>query len=83
MQWEYPIYSASIWIGAFFMSKKILIALPFGMLEQADYIAQFEHRSRSDLIRECIRRYINQFRKDSIAPSKISNNEYGQPFEDT
>ena len=44
------------------MPKKVLIALPLGMLEQVDFIAEFEHRTRSDLIREALRRYITQFR---------------------
>lgn len=45
------------------MPKKVLIALPPGMLEQLDYIAQVEHRTRSDLIREAARRYMEEFRK--------------------
>lgn len=43
------------------MAKKILIALAPGMLEQVDKIAQYEHRSRSDLLREMARRYIFAF----------------------
>ncbi len=45
------------------MPKKVLIALPPAMLEQVDFIAQVEHRTRSDLIREALRRYIEQFRR--------------------
>lgn len=45
------------------MPKKILIALPPAMLEQIDYIAQVEHRTRSDLVREALRRYIHNFRR--------------------
>lgn len=45
------------------MSKKVLIALRPGMLEQIDYIAKCEHRSRSDLIRESLRRYLENFRR--------------------
>lgn len=40
------------------MPKKVLIALPPSMLEQVDHIAEVEHRTRSDLIRESLRRYI-------------------------
>lgn len=39
------------------MPKKVLVALPPAMLEEIDYIAQLEHRTRSDLIREALRRY--------------------------
>lgn len=46
------------------MSKKVLIAIPSGLLAQADAIAQVEHRNRSDLIREALRRYIAQARSD-------------------
>lgn len=45
------------------MPKKVLIALPVGMLEQIDYVAQAEHRTRSDLIRESLRQYLNNFRR--------------------
>ena len=49
------------------MPKKVLIALPPAMLEQVDYIAQCEHRTRSDLIREALRRYIEQFKRSQSA----------------
>lgn len=45
------------------MPKKVLIALPPAMLENVDYIARVEHRTRSDLIREALRRYLDNFRK--------------------
>ena len=45
------------------MPKKVLIALPPLMVEEVDYIAQTEHRTRSDLIREALRRYIDNFRR--------------------
>jgi metal-responsive CopG/Arc/MetJ family transcriptional regulator len=47
------------------MPKKVLIALPPAMLEQIDYIAQCEHRTRSDLIRESLRRYLDSFRRSN------------------
>ncbi len=43
-------------------NKKILIALPPSMLSECDFIAQQEHRSRSDLVRESLRRYVDNFR---------------------
>lgn len=48
------------------MPKKVLVALPAGMLEAVDFIALNEHRSRSDLIREALRRYINEFKKTHV-----------------
>lgn len=45
------------------MPKKVLCAFPPGMLEQIDYVAQAEHRTRSDLIREALRSYMEQYRR--------------------
>jgi metal-responsive CopG/Arc/MetJ family transcriptional regulator len=45
------------------MPKKVLIAFPKVMLEQIDYIATQEHRTRSDLVREAMRRYIENFKR--------------------
>ena len=53
------------------MPKKVLIAIPQAMLEQADYIAQCEHRTRSDLIREALRRYLDNFKRTQ--GSQMSN----------
>lgn len=49
------------------MPKKVLIALPPAMLEQVDYMAKCEHRTRSDLVREALRRYIEVFRRTDTA----------------
>ena len=46
------------------MPKKVLIALPPGLLEQADFVALVEHRNRSDLIRESLRRYVAEFNRN-------------------
>lgn len=43
--------------------KKVLVAVPPGLLTQVDYVAQAEHRTRSDLIREALRRYITEHRR--------------------
>ena len=45
------------------MAKKVLVALPPGLLEQVDFVAQAEQRNRSDLIRESLRRYIQEFNR--------------------
>ncbi len=54
------------------MPKKVLIAIPQAMLEQADYIAQCEHRTRSDLIREALRRYLDNFKRTQGGPQSMS-----------
>jgi metal-responsive CopG/Arc/MetJ family transcriptional regulator len=62
------------------MPKKVLVALPVGLLEQIDFVAQVEHRTRSDLIREALRRYIEAFRRNqgprmsvnTIGPQKVA-----------
>jgi len=64
------------------MPKKVLIALPPAMLEQVDFIAQCEHRTRSDLIREALRRYLDNFRRQqggahlSVSTMEVSENSY-------
>jgi metal-responsive CopG/Arc/MetJ family transcriptional regulator len=57
------------------MPKKVLIALPGPMLEQVDYIAQCEHRTRSDLIRESLRRYLENFKRSHAPNLAIANIE--------
>ncbi|HEY9869001.1 MAG TPA: ribbon-helix-helix domain-containing protein [Candidatus Obscuribacterales bacterium] len=54
------------------MPKKVLIALPPAMLEQADFVAQCEHRTRSDLIREALRRYLDNFRRTQGAQLAVT-----------
>jgi len=54
------------------MPKKVLVALPPGLLEQIDFVAQVEHRSRSDLIREALRRYIDAFKKSQAPRMSVS-----------
>lgn len=52
------------------MPKKVLVALPPGLLEQIDFVAQVEHRTRSDLIREALRRYLDAFKRNSFGVVK-------------
>lgn len=54
------------------MPKKVLIALPPAMLEQVDFMAKCEHRTRSDLIRESLRRYLDNFRKQNLMPTSFT-----------
>jgi CopG family transcriptional regulator/antitoxin EndoAI len=54
------------------MPKKVLVALPPGLLEQIDFVAQVEHRTRSDLIREALRRYIENFKRSQSPRMSVS-----------
>ena len=54
------------------MPKKVLVALPSGLLEQIDFVAQVEHRTRSDLIREAMRRYIETFKRTQSPRMSVS-----------
>ncbi len=62
------------------MPKKVLIALPPAMLEQVDFIAQCEHRTRSDLIREALRRYLDNFRRTQGHHLAVSTVESAESF---
>ena len=57
------------------MPKKVLIALPPAMLEQVDFVAQVEHRTRSDMIREALRRYLDNFKKTQGSSLAVSTLE--------
>lgn len=61
------------------MPKKILIALPPAMLEQIDVIAGAEHRTRSDLVREALRRYIATFQREHVTLVQPVRAEEHQP----
>ena len=63
------------------MPKKVLIALPPAMLEQVDFIAKCEHRTRSDLIRESLRKYLELFRRNQsiVAAHPVEGNSFNTP----
>ena len=65
------------------MPKKVLIALPPAMLEQADFVAQSEHRTRSDLIREALRRYLDNFKRTQGAQLTVSTVDALENFSPT
>lgn len=59
------------------MPAKVLIALPPAMLADVDMVAEAEHRTRSDLIREALRRYLDAYRRktaDLTRQSSIDGN---------
>ena len=44
-------------------TKKILIGLPSRLLANVDLMPKYECRTRSDLIRESLRRYYDNYRR--------------------
>lgn len=57
------------------MTKKVLVGLPASLLNTVDYAAQAECRTRSDLIREALRRYLESFQRLRLlhaSPANIS-----------
>lgn len=50
---------------------KILIGFTPAMLGQMDAIAKAEHRTRSDLVREAMRRYIGNFRHPQLPSAAV------------
>jgi metal-responsive CopG/Arc/MetJ family transcriptional regulator len=48
------------------MTKKVLVALPPDFLKALDYISRVEHRTRSDTIREAVRKYIDYFKQKGV-----------------
>lgn len=50
------------------MPKKVLCNFTPGLLEVIDFVAACEHRTRSDLIREALRRYLDSFRRGHPLP---------------
>lgn len=45
------------------MSSKVMVSFPDDFLAEVDRLAQEEHRSRSELVREAIRHYIEMRRR--------------------
>ena len=47
---------------------KVLVNFQDDFLQEIDKIAELEHRTRSSLIREALRRYLSQFKTESTQP---------------
>jgi metal-responsive CopG/Arc/MetJ family transcriptional regulator len=62
------------------MPNKVLVALQPQLLEQIDYIAKVESRTRSDLIREALRRYIGEFRKNTAITAAYTATQIVEPI---
>lgn len=43
--------------------RKVVLGLPIGLLQEIDSIADNEFRTRTDLIREALRRYADDYRR--------------------
>lgn len=56
------------------MTKKILVGMPTNLLNLVDQTAGAECRTRSDLVREALRRYIDEFHKQRIVLSENALN---------
>jgi len=52
------------------MTTKVMVSFPDEFLEEVDHVADEEHRSRSELVREALRRYI-EARRRSARPGDL------------
>lgn len=55
------------------MTKKVLVGLPASLLDSIDFAAQAECRTRSDLIREALRRYLDNFHRQRLLQPTAAN----------
>lgn len=67
------------------MAIKILVSLPQEFLEDIDRVAQEEHRSRSELIREALRAYletrqVRKLRLKQVAEGRASYGDFSAEF---
>ena len=54
---------------------KVLVNFQDDFLQEIDKIAELEHRTRSSLIREALRRYMSQFKNDSNQQQKETDTQ--------
>jgi metal-responsive CopG/Arc/MetJ family transcriptional regulator len=52
---------------------KVLVNFQDDFLQEIDKIAELEHRTRSSLIREALRRYLSQFKNESPQQQQKEN----------
>lgn len=57
-------------------TKKVLIGLPSRLLANVDLMAKYESRTRSDLIREAIRRYYENYRRTESNSADVQRLEH-------
>ena len=58
---------------------KVLVNFQDEFLQEVDKIAELEHRTRSSLIREALRRYISGYKTEGTQTDKIEKLETNQP----
>ena len=65
---------------------KVLVNFQDEFLQEVDKIAELEHRTRSSLIREALRRYLSQYKNEAtqkeneeVAKTLIPNNKVIYP----
>lgn len=56
-------------------TKKVLIGLPSRLLANIDLMAKYEYRTRSDLIREALRRYYDIYRRTESTSAEVQRLE--------
>ncbi|MCX6039243.1 MAG: ribbon-helix-helix domain-containing protein [Chloroflexi bacterium] len=67
------------------MANKILVSLPEKFLEDVDLVAAQEHRSRSELIREALRAYmetrqVRQLRLKQVTEGRALYGDFASEF---
>jgi metal-responsive CopG/Arc/MetJ family transcriptional regulator len=55
------------------MTKKVLLGLPVNLLSRTDFAAHAEGRTRSDLIREALRHYLDNFERQRLLMNESAN----------
>ncbi|MBX9690038.1 MAG: ribbon-helix-helix protein, CopG family [Candidatus Obscuribacterales bacterium] len=56
-------------------TKKVLIGLPGRLLANVDLMAKYECRTRSELIREAIRRYYENYQRTASTSTEVQRLE--------
>lgn len=51
--------------------KKVLITLPDYLIDELDDLAKYEKKDRSDIVREVMKTYLNEHRKEKIKSELI------------
>ena len=57
---------------------KVLVNFQDDFLQEIDKIAELEHRTRSSLIREALRRYLSQFKTEPIQQPQKEGDPYSK-----
>lgn len=55
---------------------KVLVNFPDEFLQEVDKVAEVEHRTRSSLIREALRRYLSQVSEEDKKEATVGQNGF-------